>query len=139
MSNPAAYDELIHALSDLESNEFLEEMSERLGETVKGLIDEGFQSNITPYGETWAPRRSGGSWPLLEKSGEMRASFHIETNAAGVKATNPVEYASYQNYGTRYISARAMLPDGSKGLGEWEEPLRASARETFNQAIKGSP
>jgi hypothetical protein len=131
-----SYDEFIHALSELESGEFLEEVADRLGEKIKELIDNGFRTNSTPYGEQWV-RKGSYPWPILEKTGAMRAGFHVATNAAGVKATNPVEYARFQNDGTRYVHANAMLPDAGRGLGDWQEPLREVARAVFNSKLKG--
>ena len=132
----AAYDDFISMLAELEEPSFLEDVAENLGIEVKKLIDEGFVSNSTPYGEQWV-RGGRYPWPVLQKTGAMRAGFHVETNSAGVKVTNPVEYATYQNNGTRYISANAMVPDNSRGLGDWEEPLRNSARDTLNRHING--
>jgi hypothetical protein len=66
----------------------------------------------------------------------MHDSFHVESNASGVKVTNPVVYAPVQNYGNLAgtLAARGMLPHEGE-LGNWEEPLRKTAQEYFNSKI----
>lgn len=137
--SPAAYDELIHAISELESDEFLEDLAEQLGHKVEELIERTFQTATAPDGKPWAPRKlaAGRKTPPhfpLRKSYEMHDSFHVETNRAGVRVTNPVPYTGFQNDGTRYITARPMVPDNGD-LGTWEEPLRDVAQAFFNSKI----
>jgi hypothetical protein len=124
----ASYDELIHSIAELESTEFLEELSEHLGKEVERLIEHGFQSATAPDGTVWAPRKlaKGRTSPPhlpLRKSYRMHDSFTVEASAAGVHVTNPVEYTRFQNDGTGYIDARPMVPPEGDLQG-WEKPLK---------------
>lgn len=140
MSNPAMYDEFISDLAKIESQEFLEDLSEELGETVDELIQSGFTRATDPYGDPWAPRKlaRGRTTPPhlpLQKTMEMRESFAVHTSAEGVKVTNPVIYTGYIQGGTRFIPAREMLPDPARGLGDWEEHLREKAQKVMNETM----
>lgn len=142
MNTPAAYDDFIALCSELESDEFLEDLSEKLGMEIEALVQNGFRTATAPNGQPWAPRKlaRGRSTPPhlpLDKSGEMKGSFHVETNKTGVRVTNPVIYSGFQNYGTRFIDARPMLP-GADGLGTWEQPLREVAQDHFNSKLNGA-
>lgn len=125
------YDEMIHALSEFESDEFLEGLAKELGDAVDELVAKGFRTATDPYGETWAPRQlaKGRRTPPhlpLDKSGDMKRGFHTETNRTGIRLTNPVAYTGFQNDGTRYVDARAMYPREGD-LGNWERPLHEAA------------
>lgn len=135
MGAMSSFDDFMDSLKEIESDTFLEEISEGMGEVVKDLIQSGFQSQTDPYGNGWAPRRGTYAHPPLDKSGEMKGSFLVGTNATGVKVTNPTLYSPFQQYGTRTIDARAMLPDNAKGLGDWDKPLRESADATFKKKM----
>ena len=139
MSDPRQYNEMIDMLTRLESPEFLEEMSERLVGTAMDLVQKGFASATDPYGHPWAPRQlaKGRHTPPhlpLDLSGNMKESFHPEAHREGFSITNPVVYTAFHQDGTRYLDARAMLPD-ERGLGDWEEPLQETARRVFNEYL----
>jgi hypothetical protein len=141
MSNPVAFDDLIETLTQLESTEFLEELAKEMGSKVDELVRDGFSKATDPYGDPWAPRKlaRGRVTPPhlpLRKTDTMHDSFHVESNAAGLKVTNPVVYTPFQNDGTRFIDARGMVPD-DRGLGEWEDPLRKVAQQVFNSKLNG--
>ncbi len=141
MSNPASFDEFMHAITELESNAFLQELSAELGDKIEELIQEGFRTATAPNGQTWAPRKlaKGRKTPPhlpLDKSGDMKGSFRTETSAESIKVNNPVIYTGFQNYGTRFIDARPMLP-GEDGLGTWEQPLRETAQSFMNSKLNG--
>ena len=146
--NPPAYDELIHALAELEDDAFLEGLSKELGETVEHLIKRGFETATAPDGTPWAPRKlaAGRHRPPhlpLDYSGAMKSSFHVESNRTRLKVTNEAvsargyPYAEVQNYGNRAgtLAARPMVPGDD--LGTWEEPLRETALAFFNSKLNG--
>ena len=55
-------------------------------DTVEILIDERFDERSDPDGNRWAPRKQPtGTWPLLERSGKMRKSYHVGATTTGVK------------------------------------------------------
>lgn len=134
-----SYDEMIHALSELESPEFLEGLAHELGVKVDELIEKSFTSATAPDGHPWAPRKlaRGAHQPPhlpLRKSYDMHDSFHTETNQTGVRVTNPVPYTPFQLDGTRYITARPVLPPEGD-LQNWEEPLQHTAVKYMGSKI----
>lgn len=139
MSDTAAFSDFVSMLSELEDESFLEGLADELGEKIDELIQNGFRTATAPNGQPWAPRKlaRGRTAPPhlpLDRSGSMRGSFHRESSVESIKVTNPVAYTGYQNYGTRYIDARAMLP-GSDGLGTWEQPLRDVTQKFMNAKL----
>jgi phage gpG-like protein len=136
MSSNPAFDGFLNALARLESPEFLEDLSEQLAHTVEGLLEKSFTSATSPAtGKVWEPRKlaRGRQQPPhlpLYKSHDMHDSFVVESNAAGVRVTNDVFYAGFQNDGTRdgRLPARGMVPRQGE-LGTWEEPIDDTARE----------
>lgn len=135
----ASFDDVISAIGELESQEFLEGMAKEMSAVVEDLVEKGFQTATDPYGNPWAPRKlaEGRRQPPhlpLRKTYQLHDSFRVESSAQGVKVTNPVAYAPFINDGTRNMDARAMLP-GEKGLGDWEEPLREAARDYLNSKL----
>lgn len=82
-------------------------------DTVEILIDERFDARADPSGQPWEVRKPPtGSWPILEKSGKMRKSYHVAATATGVAVTNPLPYAGVHQKGRGNMPARKVLPDG---------------------------
>jgi phage gpG-like protein len=82
-------------------------------DTVEILVDERFDARADTAGVPWAPRKPPtGTWPILEKSGRMRKSYHVTANTTGVSVTNSKPYAGYHQTGTERMVARKVLPDG---------------------------
>lgn len=135
MSELSGADEMIAALQGLEGDELLDDVAHEMAEVIPGLIRDGFQGAHDPYGTPWAPRRGRYSWPVLDRSGDMKGSFDVGSNAVGVKVVNPVVYSPFHQGGTRFIDARAMLPQG-QDLGTWEQPLREAADVAFARFAK---
>ena len=66
----------------------------------------------------WAPRKSGGDWPLLVKhpNGGLRAS--IESKLVGddtVVVGTDKKYAGYHQFGTKHMPARPFMPVDKSG------------------------
>lgn len=140
-SSPAGFQRLLSDLDSLQDREFIEEVAEEMGDTVEDLIAKGFASATDPYGIVWPPRKLARGrrippHPPLDKSGDLKGSFHVEHNAGGLKVHNPVIYAPVQNYGNLAgtIDARAMLPREGE-VGDWEQPLTDAAQRVFNRRM----
>lgn len=139
LTEPRAFDYLIEQVEGLADEGFLAEVAAEMADEVERLIQRGFQTATDPYGNVWAPRKLAAGrrvppHPPLDDSGLMRSEFHVEHSSAGVKVDNPVVYSPFQNYGTKTIDARAMLPD-ERDLGEWEQPLTDAAQRVFNRHL----
>lgn len=83
-----------------------------IGSEVASQTDRAFKHpHYRP--SPWAPRKSGGDWPLLVKhpNGGLRAS--IESKLVGddtvVVGTNK-KYAGYHQFGTKHMPARPFFP-----------------------------
>ena len=61
----------------------------------------------------WAPRKSGGDWPLLVKhpDGGLRATINskLEGDDTVVVGTDK-NYAGYHQFGTKHMPARPFMP-----------------------------
>jgi hypothetical protein len=136
---PEGFTRLLAGLDSIADASFLEEIASECAGEIEGLIQRGFQTATDPYGQVWAPRKlaAGRTTPPnfpLDRTGEMKGSFHVEPSAQGVRVENPVIYSPFINYGTRFMDARAMLPT-EDGLGEWERPLTDAAQRVFNSQL----
>ena len=58
-------------------------------------------------------------------TGEMRDGWHLEETRSGFQVVNDVEHTSYNEYGTRYMSAQPML---RPSVEEEREPFIADMR-----------
>ena len=86
-----------------------------IGDEVKSQVQRAFkhpQYRPSP----WAPRKSGGKWPLLIKSGKMQQS--IDRNLVGnntVVVGTDSKYAGYHQTGTKNMPARPFFPVDKAG------------------------
>lgn len=64
----------------------------------------------------WAPRKSGGKWPLLIKSGSLRQSigWKLQGSDTVVVGTDK-KYAGYHQTGTKHMPARPFMPVDKSG------------------------
>lgn len=129
-----------------------------LGVAAMKLVADGFRKSVDPYGKPWAPvvrnrkrdRRARASRarrgltakadkPLID-TGRLRGAAvstgNLETSAAGVRISIPVEYASYHQHGTRRIPQRMMLPVGSLGP-IWKPALDKAALPVVRRYFRG--
>ena len=64
----------------------------------------------------WPPRKSGGTHPLLIKSGNMRQGigYRLQGDDTVVVGT-PAKYAGYHQTGTKHMPARPFFPVDKNG------------------------
>jgi hypothetical protein len=100
------------------------------------LVDEGFAERRDPYGEPWAPTKRPN--PILEKTGEMRNGWSLaRVDGRGFSMVNATGYAPFQQYGTRHIVIRRMVPTKARGLGPiWGPRLREVGMRVLRDALK---
>lgn len=92
-------------------------------DTVEELIDERFEDRAAPDGTLWEPRKPPtGTWPILEKSGRMRKSYHVSATTTGVSVTNNTQYAGFHQTGTSRMPARPVTPNGALPS-EWRDRI----------------
>ena len=63
-----------------------------LRDFIKGDV---FETRGGAIGERWKPRKSGGSWPLLQKTGKMRRSFKYTPKPLQVRIFNTTDYFKF--------------------------------------------
>jgi phage gpG-like protein len=121
------YDPLAVKMRQLASGRWRKTVAGAIRDEVEQLIDEQFDRRAAPDGTAWEPRKPPtGTWPLLEKTGRMRRSYHVVATTTGIRVTNSRDYAGYHQTGTIYMPARKVLPDG---------PLPADWRARLDAAI----
>lgn len=84
---------------------------------VQELLNDDFDARRSPAGDPWAQRkRPTGSWPLLEKTREMRVSQQVIPVPGGVSMSYDGP-AQYHQRGTPKMVARKLLPENSLAPG----------------------
>lgn len=61
---------------------------EAIRREVENLIEEGFNARVEPRQRAWEPRKRDYPWPILEKTGKMRASYHVKADGPNIHVTN---------------------------------------------------
>lgn len=61
---------------------------EAIRREVENLIAEGFKAGVEPRQRAWEPRKKHYPWPILEKTGKMRASFVVNATGPNIVVTN---------------------------------------------------
>lgn len=77
------------------------------------MLDTYYDARTSPDGVPWADRVSGGSWPLLEKTGKMRRSRQIVTGS-GFLTVSYEHPGEHHQSGTARMAARKLLPERSE-------------------------
>jgi hypothetical protein len=86
------------------------EEPEIVAPVVDALLSESYDRRQTPEGQRWAPRvPPTGTWPLLEKTGAMRAS-QLVMPVPGAVSMSYAGPAQYHQDGTPRMAARPLLP-----------------------------
>ena len=81
-----------------------------IGATVKERATAAFRTPSFRPTE-WTPRKSGGSHPLLIKSGALRQSLSWRLDGAdAVVVGSSQKYAPYHQFGTKRMDARPFFP-----------------------------
>lgn len=99
------------------------------------LADEGYGQRQDPYGRGWRPRVRGGSWPLLEKTGRLRASLRgVPLGRRGFKLVFGTGYGQFHQTGTSRMVRRAILPD--RGLpAKWRARIAKVVQQRVAAAL----
>ena len=88
-----------------------------IGDEVRSQANRAFDySNYRP--SPWAPRKSGGNWPLLVKHpyGGLRATINRKlVGDDTVVVGSDKDYASFHQFGTKHMPARPFMPVDREG------------------------
>ncbi len=80
------------------------------------LLQQTFSNQQDPYQVKWVARRHYYPWPILDKTGNLKESFKVriarDTFTISNEAINDrgIAYASYHQYGTKYLPVRKIIP-----------------------------
>lgn len=124
----------------------------------------GFREQRDPYGAPWAPRKKPRGWaalafggddghPLLDKSGKGINSLTSRANG-DVVSLRMVGYMRFHQTGAHHnartnikskistpaydMPARKMVPEQSRGLGTWRDPINRAAVDAVRDMAKGN-
>jgi phage gpG-like protein len=130
------FDPLAVKLRQVQSGRLRQAAAGAIRDTVEILIDEQFDARAEPTsGDQWAPRvPPTGSWPILEKTGRMRRSYHVSATTTGVTVTNSTDYAGFHQTGTARMVARKVLPDGDLP-GEWRARIDEAVEAELERVL----
>lgn len=153
-----ALEDLQRRIREVTNPRFREEVAHRLAGTAIKLLADEFRQSRDPYGNAWKPvfrnrardrrargRRASagkaprGDRPLID-TGRLRAAATASgadtSSGSQVRITIPVEYASYQQDGTRRIARRQIVPDAAGGLGPiWGDAFRKEIERKLREAV----
>jgi hypothetical protein len=136
----AGLDRMASGLAAASDGAPIRAMAQPMADRGKELVLEGFAGQQTPDGAAWAPRKQGGGWPILDKTGDMKGSSDCEpgprVDGAGLDLTFAVrdEKSVFHQDGTRRgIPSRKMLFDeGGARPERWIAELDAMAQDELD-------
>lgn len=100
------------------------------------ILDGSFGRRVSPYGEPWKARTRRYPWPILEKTGRLRAGFRARRRGDGVVVTNRVPYGKFHQKGTRRMVARPILPSRARGLPpQWKRQYTIAAKRVLKDHL----
>lgn len=103
---------------------------------VEAELDEQFEQGRDPYGSAWSPRKTGGTWPLLNRTGRLRSNRFVQRVAGSDTVTRLLmifrqPYAGFLHRGTRYMAARKIVPERVL-----PDAWRAKLQSAFNRELE---
>lgn len=123
---------------------------------LRALIDASFDRDASPDGSPWAPRLTTTRYtdgrparplterrpgrPLLQDTGSNRNSISVSVEGDSVIARAVSDHASYLQFGTRHMPARAFLPvtrTGPMTTGPAGELYRQLAESLAKYIVEG--
>jgi len=136
-------------LSDLKSTlspQAMERHLNTIGNMTQNVIEESFDSERSPFGEVWKPRKptkKRNDRKLLYKNSYL--STHWQTQATpdeviisnNTKSPKGYPYPAVHQFGSKNVEARPFLPiDGNSNLEpKLKENIETYLQNTINSAI----
>lgn len=112
-----------------------------IGDEVRTQADLAFKyAHRRP--SPWAPRKSGGTWPLLVKHpyGGLRATINRKlVGDDTVVVGSDKEYAGYHQFGTKHMPARPFMPLDREGnlLPRVQRKIVKYVEEALSDELRG--
>ncbi|NBW11983.1 MAG: hypothetical protein EBR82_28525 [Caulobacteraceae bacterium] len=129
-------DEVSPALARLAGADLQRRAIYAAGTVVMSLAQRAFdEPGLRPA--RWSRRKSGGSHPLLVKSGTLRQSIHVQVSGDTARVGNPVIYAAHQQFGSAKTSGRGSgIPPRPYFPVDAQGGLTRLAQERIGKAIE---
>lgn len=95
------------------------------------LIEEGFQLEQEPRGRGWEPRTRDYPWMILDRTGKMRRSFHVDVSGANIVISNTARergrnYPIFHQFGWH-------IPTGGRAPARQVMPVSAMSARWRNE------
>lgn len=72
-----------------------------------------YKANFPAKGDvlesSWPPRKRSYPWPILVKTGKMKANWKVKPTKGDVTVLNPTAYARYHHFGTPKLPIRKLV------------------------------
>lgn len=112
------------------------DLLQRLGATVKGQTLSRFNTETDPDGNAWAPLAPNtivqkGSSGILEDSGTLMGSIMVQASGNEAVVGTNVEYASFNQEGTRKMPARPFMGIGGDDFDQIKTVIDTWAASNF--------
>lgn len=134
----ASLKDFIGRLDRLAQSDWRRSVAVSVADTGLRLINDGFENETNPYGERWEPLKRPRPGKILHKTGTLQGSFIAPAIAPDrVVIVSTTDYGQYQQYGTRTITPRMMLPESRRGLGNWEKPIGEVVAGSMTAVLRG--
>jgi phage gpG-like protein len=121
------------------AGEALPEISEQLAEESLNLTREGFDKGRDPYGRRWKARKGRATGrALLVRSGLMRGSVFVKSEARQFTVGFARGYATFLQRGTSKMVMRMLVPTATRGLpARWAREYEDVALDVFEELLGG--
>lgn len=122
---------------ELVSEEAPRALSEAMAEGIEKAIDAGFAAQSAPDGSPWEARKAPtGSWPILDRNGDMKDTRKATPDESGVDVTFALEPTIFHQHGTKKMVARPVLPWG-KAAPRWTDAMDKACGDKLRAMLEG--
>lgn len=144
----AGINDFILRLQKLSQPDVINAMGRKIADACHAEAIRGFVEQRDPYGKPWAPRKKPSAWSvlrfgkidnghrLLDDTGKMIDSLTARY-VSGRVIMRIRGYAQFHQTGTRFMVARKIFPEQSRGMGLWREPINQAATDAVRDIVNG--
>lgn len=87
----------------------LEKPFEEIGKDWMKKYDDNFPAEGGVLKQPWKPRIRAYAWPILQKTGKLRAGFKKKVDKSYMEIANRVKWAQYHQFGTARLPVRRLI------------------------------
>lgn len=124
-------------LADVASGGASQPMREAVAKEAEAIVDTEFAGQRDPQGGAWSARvPPTGSWPILDKTGAMKASRKAAPTSTGATVTIAAP-AQFHQKGTKRMVARPLVPGDARSE-EWQTRIGDAAAKALREKLGGA-